>query len=305
MKPLVSIITVNYRNEKDTCAFLSSIENAAYDRLEVIVVDNAPLADHSALFKAAFPKVIYVYSAENLGFAGGNNRGMQHASGELYYFLNNDTELLPNSILPLVEEFHQNEKLAAISPLIAFHSQPDTLQFAGMTALNPITGRNHMLGQGEKVGRFMQKGSTSSGYAHGAAMMVNQKAIAQTGPMDEAYFLYYEELDWCERFRKNGWEIKVTSEGLVHHKASASVGRQSKLQVFYQNRNRILFQRKHLSAVRFLLFFAYFITLPQLKFFLRFAFSQPEIWKAFYQGWREGLRLQLARPTITSSHSFT
>jgi len=272
MNPLISIISVNYRNTRDTISFLESIKKSEYDKIEVILVDNAPLKVDKHLFEQAYHNLIYIHSKENLGFAGANNLGIKHASGELYYFLNNDTILTKESIIPLVERFSKNKSLGAASPRIAFFENQNLLQYAGMTPINPLTGRNKMIGNHENDSPIFQK-TIQIGYAHGAAMMIPAKIVNEIGPMETDYFLYYEELDWCEKIRKYNKEIEVVGEGRVIHKASASIKANSPLQTFYMTRNRLLFMYRFTNKKQFKKFWNFykFVVIPKekLKFVIK------------------------------------
>src|SRR5690606_15713779 len=102
---LVSIITVNYHQAALTADFLRSISRHANgEHLEVIVVDNGATADNESYYRDLFPSVIYLRSLENLGFAGGNNLGIRHASGDYLLFLNNDTEITEGFVQTLRDE---------------------------------------------------------------------------------------------------------------------------------------------------------------------------------------------------------
>ena len=169
--PLVSIITVNYKNTKDTLAFLQSLSKINYPAEEVILVDNAATFDNSGAYQKFYPSLTYVYSLQNLGFAGANNEGIKCAKGKYLYFLNNDTIVDDSSIIPLVNAFENNKNLGAASPRIAFHSNPDVLQYAGMTPINFKTGRNKMIGKHQLDNPIFQS-TQNVGYAHGAAMMI-------------------------------------------------------------------------------------------------------------------------------------
>ena len=171
--PLVSIITVNYKNTKDTIAFLQSLSKVNYPSIEVILVDNAATTDNSVKYKKFYPSLNYIYSIENLGFAGANNEGIKCAKGKYLYFLNNDTLVNDSSIFPLVESFENNQNLGAASPRIAFHSKPEVLQYAGMTSINFNTGRNKMIGKYQLDSPIYQT-TQNVGYAHGAAMNMNK-----------------------------------------------------------------------------------------------------------------------------------
>ncbi|MEM1135929.1 MAG: glycosyltransferase family 2 protein [Bacteroidota bacterium] len=293
MNPLVSIITVNYRSVEDTLAFLESIPHACYNNLEVILIDNAAPSNHSTIYKEQFSKLIYIYSKENLGFAGANNLGIAKAKGKYLYFLNNDTILNKDSISPLVERLEKNEKLGAASPRIVFYENPELLQYAGMTPMNLFTGRNRMIGNKKMDSPVFQKNSIV-GYAHGAAMIVPTKVVKQIGPMQTDYFLYYEELDWCEKIRKLGKKIELVGKGKVVHKASASVKLNSPLQIFYMTRNRLLFMFRFTGKVQFWIFWMFYRLFVIPKECLRF----------LVKGDKDGLRVYKQAINSAKQHFF-
>src|SRR5690606_13845840 len=153
-----------------------------------------------------YPGLKYISSAVNLGFAGGNNLGIRHATGEFLLFLNNDTELTPNLVDVMVNEFTLNPSIGLLSTLIIFYDDKNTIQYAGFTKMNYLTGRNNGVGYKE-IDKNQYNFSQETGFVHGAAMMCRRKDLEDTGLMAENYFLYYEELDWCEKFRKAGKQI--------------------------------------------------------------------------------------------------
>ncbi|GIV31676.1 MAG: glycosyl transferase [Saprospiraceae bacterium] len=268
-QPLVSIITVNFNGRELTLELLQSIFSNSYKNLEVIVVDNGSAADPSPTLRRHFPLAKVVRSRDNLGFAGGNNLGLQHATGNYIFFVNNDAELTDGVIESLLQLFHANPRLGAASPKLCYFNVlkgdiPDCIQYAGSTPVHPLTGRNRTIGYREAdLGQYDQPRPTA--YCHGAAMMVPRHVIEQVGPMAEDYFLYYEELDWCERIRSAGYEIWVDNRVRVYHKESITVNRLGSLKTYYLHRNRMLFMRRHRSMSALAVFFSFvaFVTLPK------------------------------------------
>lgn len=244
MKPLVSIITINYNQAAVTCELLASLRQLTYPRVEVIVVDNASPTEDPGRIEREFPAVTLLRSAENLGFAGGNNLGLNHATGEYLLFLNNDTEVAPDFLEPLVELFEQNPRAGVASPKIIFHGTDNVIQYAGSRGINPWTGRSITVGQYEPD-QGQHNHSTATELADGAAMMVPRRVIEAAGRMPEMYFLYYEELDWCEMIKRAGYTCHYVAQSTVYHKESMSVGKASVLKTYYMNRNRLLFIRRN------------------------------------------------------------
>ncbi|MBL7783685.1 MAG: glycosyltransferase family 2 protein [Saprospiraceae bacterium] len=267
-EPKVSLITVHFNQPELTCALLDSIRRQDYKNVEVIVVDNASRENHEQLFRERFPAVIFLRSERNLGFAGGNNLALPHATGTFFFYINNDAELTDGAIRQLLKVFEQHPKAGIVSPLICYMPDesggPDTVQYAGMTPIHPLTGRNRIVGNKETDrGQYSKPAITA--YAHGAAMMVPRGVIDQVGPMQEDFFLYYEELDWSERIRRAGYEIWMQPLARVYHKESMTVEKMGALKTFYMTRNRMWFMRRHFNTAQRFIFqiFWWMVTVPK------------------------------------------
>ena len=254
LEKLLSIITINYNGLKDTCELIESLP-ADDKSLEVIVVDNASTQDEASGIENRFPHVIVIRSDENLGFAGGNNLGIQAAHGKYLFFLNNDTifrckkeDVRRKMLQPLIDRLDSSPKIGMVCPKIRFTWGNQPIQYAGYTPLSPITLRNKPIGCGEEdEGQYNIARPTP--YAHGAAMMVKREVIYKAGQMPECYFLYYEELDWSVIIRRAGYEIWYEPACTVFHKESQTTGRISPLKTFYITRNRLLFAKRNIKGI--------------------------------------------------------
>ncbi|MEZ4885679.1 MAG: glycosyltransferase family 2 protein [Chitinophagales bacterium] len=291
-QPLVSLITINYNQTQATYELLQSLKNISYPNYEVIVVDNNSKESPKPLINALFPNVTVILSEKNLGFAGGNNLGVEAAKGEYLFFVNNDTEMTENVIEKLLTLFEDIPNLGMVSPKICYYDEPNRIQYAGFTRINPYTARNTTIGEHEiDEGQYSKPVPTP--YAHGAAMMVKREVIDRVGLMAETFFLYYEELDWCERIRKGGYEIYVEPNALIYHKESLSVGKLSALKTYYITRNRILFMRRHASNLQWLAFVLFLVlfTIPKnlISYGLQRDFKQIQafmkgiLWNFYHQ----------------------
>ncbi|MBC3539163.1 glycosyltransferase family 2 protein [Rufibacter sediminis] len=247
-KPLVSVISVNYNQAAVTCEMVASLRKVTYPHVEIIVVDNASPTDDPTMIKEQFPEVKLIRSSVNLGFAGGNNLGIAQAQGEYLLFLNNDTEVEPGFLEPLVELFQKNEKAGIASPKIIYHGTDQIIQYAGSKGINPWTGRSITIGQLEQD-NGQHDVSSATVLADGAAMMIPMHVIQKVGVMPELYFLYYEELDWCEMIKRAGYTCHYVASSVVYHKESVSVGKASVLKTYYMNRNRLLFIRRNITGL--------------------------------------------------------
>ncbi|TCD23395.1 glycosyltransferase family 2 protein [Pedobacter psychrodurus] len=257
-----SIITVNYNQPGVTLDLLKSIkENCSLDQIEVILIDNASEVDNENLFSACYAAIKYIRSEVNLGFAGGNNLGIQHATGEYILMINNDTELIPGFIEQLIAEMLIHPEIGILSPLILYHDDPDIIQYAGYTPINFITGRNQTIGFGHLNKDQYANISHQTAFCHGAAMMCRKTDVDRIGLMPEQYFLYYEELDWCEMFKRAGKKIWFSGKTHILHKESMSVGKESPIKTYFITRNRMLFMRRNTSWINVMLFSTYYLLL--------------------------------------------
>lgn len=279
----VSIITVNYNQVALTCALLDSLKKVTYPDVEVVVVDNGSPEDATPVITKNYPNVKFVRSNENLGFAGGNNLGIKESTGKYLLFLNNDTEVDPGFLEPLVALFETNPKAGAASSKLIYYNSDNIIQYVGSTSLNPFTGRNKRVGFMEKdMGQHDQLKETD--LAHGAAMMVPRSVIEKAGLMADFFFLYYEEIDWCERIKKAGYKIYVVPASKVYHKESMSVGKKSTLKTYYMTRNRVLFMRRNTTGITKASWLLFFISVTLPKHFLTYLLKRDiDHLKAFWK----------------------
>ena len=165
------------------------------------------IKDEATEIGKRYPQVKVIKSDKNLGFAGGNNLGIQASHGKYLFFINNDAILLQLSALSLlINRLESSAQIGMVCPKIRFTWGKQPIQYAGYTPLSQITLRNKSIGFGEQDnGQYDTAHPTP--YAHGAAMMVKREIIEKVEMMPECYFLYYEELDWSMMIRRAGYEI--------------------------------------------------------------------------------------------------
>ena len=284
VEKLLSIITINYNGLKDTCELIVSLP-ADDDSLEVIVVDNASTQDEASEIENRFPHVMVIRSNENLGFAGGNNLGIQAAHGKYLFFLNNDTIIhQPSAISHLIKRLESSDEIGMVCPKIRFTWGNQPIQYAGYSPLSSITLRNKSIGCGEEdQGQYDTARPTP--YAHGAAMMVKREVIEKAGLMPECYFLYYEELDWSVMIRRAGYEIWYEPACTVFHKESQTTGRISPLKTFYITRNRLLFAKRNIKGISKYVSYLYLMAIVTPKDILKYCWQgRKDLSKATFNG---------------------
>jgi GT2 family glycosyltransferase len=262
-QPLISIITVNFNGNEITDLFLKSIFEITYKNIEVFVVDNASSTSPDIL-KEKYPSINLIKSANNVGFAAGNNLAMRQAKGEYFFLLNNDTEVQKNFLEPIVNLMEQNKNIGIASSKLLYFSNPTTIQYAGHTGINFYTGRG--FGSG-----YMEKDNTKfnvnyrTNLAHGAAMLISKAAIKKVGLMAELFFLYYEEIDFCERVKQAGFEIWYCGNSVVYHKESMTTGKSSPLKTYYLTRNRLIYTKRNTKGLQHLACIIFFILIATPK----------------------------------------
>lgn len=284
-KKILSIITINYNGLKDTCELMDTLplDNTS---IEVIVVDNASLQDEATIIEQRYPQVKVIRSHKNLGFAGGNNLGIEASCGKYLYFINNDTlfdcqevlhkrtrNSMPSDLKALVDRLEYDPLIGIVCPKIRFSWEHRPIQYAGYTLLTRITLRNHAIGYNEAdYGQYDTAHSTP--YAHGAAMMVKREVIDKVGMMPTCFFLYYEELDWSMMIRRAGYTIWYDPASTIYHKESQTTGQASPLRTYYITRNRLLLVRRNSPLPWRYLSYLYLIFVASTKELLRFTMKR-------------------------------
>jgi GT2 family glycosyltransferase len=258
-EPLVSIILLNWNQLEVTSQCLRTLAELTYRHFEVVVLDQASDNNEYELLRERFPWANHIRCETNTGFTGGNNIALNEAHGSLLVLLNNDTEVAPDFLDPLVAAFLNNSKLGIASPQIQYFDAPGRIQYAGCDGINYLTMRGSTRGHGE-----MDNGAYNlqipTELAHGAAMMIRREVLEQVGLLGPEFFIYYEEFDFCVRAQREGWEINYVPGSTVRHKESVTVGKASPFKTYYMTRNRLLFLRRNVHGFERLVAIAFVLT---------------------------------------------
>lgn len=271
--PKVIITILNFNKCMDTIECIDSLEKINYPNYEIVLVDNGSKDNSAELFKAIYssnPKITLLINNNNLGFTGGNNLAIRHfIKGDVDYFLllNNDTVVEPGFLTQLVNVAEADDKIGIVGPKIYklvvseanLSGSNDTLFCAGTKTI-PFFGQPFLRGNGEKdCGRYNNVEAVD--YISGTALMIKKYVIERIGLLDERFFAYFEDWDWCLRAQRFGYKSVYVPDATIWHKGSSTIGFKSPLYYYYMTRNRILFARKHLGWLKFLFLFSpYFIT---------------------------------------------
>lgn len=279
---MVSIITINFNGCHDTSELVNSLAKYETYPHEVIIVDNGSSGEDVNILRKKYPDICIISSPTNSGFAGGNNLGYSYAKGEYILFLNNDVIIKGPFLEKLVERLKNDPTCGLVSPKIMYEETPDKIQFAGFTPLSYITLRNEIIGTGE-LDHGQYNSAHETPYVHGAAMMGKRVDIEKIGLMPEVYFLFYEELDWSEQFKRAGYKLWYEPASIVFHKESMTAKKNTPLRLFYMTRARLFFARRNLKGLEKLFSCIYLSTVSFTKNSIHYLFHKE--WNLFYALW--------------------
>lgn len=201
-----------------------------------------------AAWPVAQTPIVFIRNGENLGYAGGNNVGMRFAIDVLHttyvWVLNNDTVVDRRAITNFAKAFELRPDAGILGSRLMQYKSPDTIQALGGGDLHPRVARDTQLGRGQRTHQALDQ-PMELGHVVGASMFIRSDAVQDVGLLDESYFLYREETDWCLQMRKNGWRLLYCPESVVWHKEGKSVGFKSELHDYYAVRNMLYLIEKH------------------------------------------------------------
>ena len=239
------MLTWNQRD--DTLAALDSVAAVRYEPLTTVVVDNGSADGTAEAIRERHPDVELVVHADNLGFPAGANSGVRRArelGAEHVILLNNDTEVDPGFVDPLVDAVLPGRVAAACSKVF-FMEPRDAIWFAG-ARYDPRRGyQGKPTGYGERdSARFATVAETDR--ICGASVLLSGDALDELGPFDEEFFFYTEDVDWSLRARRGGWRLLVVPDSHVWHAVSASSGEEgSPTPIYYNLRNSLAVVERH------------------------------------------------------------
>lgn len=240
-------VVVNYNGGLFLDGCLRALNQNRLRPSEIVVIDNAS-SDDSLKELHAWPVANVIQSYNNLGFAGGANRGVAATESALVVLLNPDVELASNFGDALMDVFDRSPKLGAAGAKLLY-PESHTIQHAGGVLERPLLLTHHR-GYGEEDdGRWEQAANVD--FVTGGSMALRREAFNAVGGFDTAFFpAYYEDVDLCLRLRAAGWDVRYEPELTGTHFESATLGR-SETYFRYFHRNRLRFALKHLDATTF------------------------------------------------------
>lgn len=265
---MIAVIVLNWNRPQDTLECLKSVYDSNYPHYSVYVADNGSTDDSISQISDQFPQARIVANKANLGFAEGNNRAIVQAladGAEYIFLLNNDAVVCADTLSLLHSSMQANPQAAAIGPKIYYFDHPTRIWYAG-ASFDPKTAHFNHNDFGIEEAEAPLRSTEPTGYVCGCAFFARSASIRQIGLMDPRYFLNWEEIDWCARFRKSGYECLYDPTPKVWHKIGSSFpdGKRGPTWLYYYYRNRLLWLEKHIPfSQRLPIYLKYII--PELR----------------------------------------
>jgi GT2 family glycosyltransferase len=294
MEPKVSIILLNLNVWEDTVECLESLFQIDYTNYNVVLVDNhsdddsiekikeyskggiqvrsefydynldnKPLTIVNALESTSTTdnnSIILIENDENYGFAIGNNVGIEYAMKTLkpdyILLLNNDTVVDKYFLDELIKVGESSQDIGFIGPKTLFYDEEDVIQEAGGGDVDYKHCKVEEIGFKE-VDDGTLDFYIEPDYIGGACLLVKQEVVDKIGPLDPKYFMYWEDVDWCITGRENGYKCAYAYKSRIWHKYGSSS--ENYFKMYYLNRNRLYFMRKHTTRLEYMRFLSYFI----------------------------------------------
>lgn len=276
LKPLVSIVILNYNGVNYLQKFLPSVLATQYDNYEVVVADNGSTDDSLQALATSFPTVKVITSPTNEGFAGGYNWALKLIQADYYVLLNSDVEVTPNWIEPMVNVLEANPMHGACQPKLLSYNERSNFEYAGAAG-----GWMDTLGYPFSRGRIFDVCEQDTQqyndiapifWASGAAMMIRSKLFHDLNGFDASFFAHQEEIDLCWRMHLAGYKAFCCPEAVVYHVGAGTLPRGGR-KVFLNFRNNLVMMCKNMPYSEL-----------AWKMPLRFALDGISAWKGLISG---------------------
>ncbi|MCD6364173.1 MAG: glycosyltransferase [Synergistetes bacterium] len=277
--PKVCVLVLNWNGWQDTIECLRSLLESDYPNMEIVVLDNGSTDDSIERIKNWFEEtfsiacvicdrkalkgidfrnhdLMIVDIGENLGYAGGNNVGIEYALSrddvKYIWILNNDTVVAGDALSLMIKLAESGDKIGLVGAKVLFYDSPDVIQCLGGTDYIRWNGFGKPIARGEKEEKFTDSFEIK-GYVYGACLLLKKEVLENIGMFDEAYFLQTEETDLCFRAKQCGWKQVCCSRAKIWHKEGKATGKEDEGSLryyvigrYYNRRNYIYFLKKHL-----------------------------------------------------------
>jgi GT2 family glycosyltransferase len=244
-RPLVAVVILNFNRLDDTLACLASVAGQTAPSVQPIVLNYPSTSEMVDLIRRTSQAATVVALEENRGYAGNNNVGLREAldtGADWIFVLNEDTVLAAECIERLVDEAERDPAVGIAGPMVYHHDEPTVIQSAGGW-LDRRWRAGHAGQNEDDRGQFDRPRDVP--WVTGCALLVRREVVRQIGGLDERFFYYWEETEWCIRARRAGWRIRQVPSARVWHKGVARVYRPGPHVTYYDTRNHLLLLATH------------------------------------------------------------
>lgn len=294
------VVLVNWNQFELTAACIRSLQETAAAQLRIVVVDNGSADDSAARLQATFgAQIDLLCQGSNLGFTGGNNAGIRFAleqEADYILLLNNDTIVAPGFLGPLVERAEAGPGVGPVTAKIYFMHDP-TLLWAAGGRLNLLLGQAQNRGHGERD-RGQYDHAEPVDYTTGCCLLARRAVFEKVGLLDDRYFTYFEDADWCLRAREAGYTCWYEPAAHLWHWAGAASknaktapggGTTNPRVYYYMTRNNIWLLRGHAAKAMLPLAAGIFFVRHMLVYTATFVALRrwPKL-QAVWHGWQDG-----------------
>lgn len=239
-QPLVACVVLSCNRREDTLACLRSIEAGTYRHICILLLDALSTDGTADAVRAAHPAVTVADLVENRGYAGNNNVGLTRAlaaGADWIFLLNDDVVLAPDCLERLLEAVGEQQHVGVAGPVVYHADEPDVIQSAGGELTRTWQARH--LGQNEHDrGQFAAPRAVE--WLTGCALLVRREAVIAAGRLDDRFFMYWEEVEWCHRIRAGGWQVLAVPSAKAWHRGVRREYQPSPEVTYYSTRNRLL-----------------------------------------------------------------
>lgn len=298
-EPRVLIILLTWNHWEVTAACLHALSRLTYPNYDVLVVDNGSADGTPDHIRADFPAVDLIENGRNLGFAAGCNVGLRQALAQQVDYallLNNDTLVEPDMLAQLIAAAGQLPDAGLLAPQMRYADRPAAIWFSA-SRRHPWTLEARDFGPQGPRRHMPAGGPIAVDYIFGTAMLLSARALRAVGGFDEAFFMYYEDMDLCLRLQAAGFKLYYVPQARLYHQVSASTERAAPLRYGYKARSSVIFFRKHVHGWRWLVVIPYrlgSLTRTTLRLVWQ---GEWAALRAYWRGWGEGLRWRAAAVT--------
>lgn len=249
-QPLVISVILNTNRREDTLQCIASLMQSNYVNHTAIVLDNSSTDGSVEAIHGEFPSVEIIELEENRGYAGNNNVGIKAAlrqGADWVFVLNEDTISDPECLTKLVEVGEGSGQIGIVGPMVYHHDEPDVIQSAG-GLLGPYWESIHLAKDEPDNGQFTLPRDVE--WISGCAIMVRRETIEEIGAIDDRFFYFWEETEWCVRATKAGWRVVHVPAAKLWHKGVQRNYRPKPSLMYYTTRNRFLLLSKHSAPLQ-------------------------------------------------------